>query len=53
MDTSEAGRKGGSNSRKNLPPEETKRLAVKAAQARWGRRRKKTRLPETVTPLPH
>jgi hypothetical protein len=31
------GRKGGRNSRKNLPPEERTALARKAAEARWGK----------------
>lgn len=35
MDTAEAGKKGGLNSRKNLPPGEATRLAKEAAGARW------------------
>jgi hypothetical protein len=30
------GRKGGTNSRKNLTPEKRKELAQRAAKARWG-----------------
>jgi hypothetical protein len=33
----EMGARGGANSRKNLMPEERKRLAQKAVQARWAR----------------
>jgi len=31
------GRRGGKNSRKNLPADEVTRLARKAAEARWGK----------------
>lgn len=35
MDTTEAGRRGGRNSRKNLTPAAAGMLAKKAASARW------------------
>jgi hypothetical protein len=35
------GRKGGQNSRKNLPAEEKKELAQRAANARWSGTKKK------------
>jgi hypothetical protein len=33
------GRKGGKNSRANLRPEESAELALKAAAARWGKKK--------------
>jgi hypothetical protein len=37
------GRKGGKNSRKNLTPQQKKRLAQKAADARWAKAKKGAR----------
>jgi hypothetical protein len=40
VDLVEMGRQGGLKSRKNMTPEEAKKLAQKAARARWGDKKK-------------